>query len=65
MKIICSTASNKSRFDLTDTEDWLKVRNDIEDVRVRGVIAQELAEVFPEHEGDSPVLFGRQEVHNQ
>ncbi|RYG63291.1 tail fiber domain-containing protein [archaeon] len=31
------------------TDEWLKVRDDIPDVRVRGVIAQELAEVFPEY----------------
>jgi len=31
------------------SDDWLKVRDDIPDTRVRGVIAQELAEVFPEY----------------
>ena len=30
------------------TKEWLKVRQGV-DVRVRGVIAQELAEVFPEY----------------
>jgi hypothetical protein len=30
------------------TDEWRAVRN-IKDTRVRGVIAQELAEVFPEH----------------
>ena len=32
----------------TYTKEWLKVRQG-DDVRVRGVIAQELAEVFPEY----------------
>jgi hypothetical protein len=31
------------------TDEWRSVRDDIPDVRVRGVIAQELAEVFPEY----------------
>eukprot|EP01033_Poteriospumella_lacustris_P004090 gene4090-2913_t len=31
------------------TDEWLQVRDDVPDVRVRGVIAQELAEVFPEY----------------
>jgi hypothetical protein len=31
------------------TDEWRGVRKDIEDVRVRGIIAQELAEVFPEY----------------
>lgn len=31
------------------TDDWRKVRNLDDDVRVRGVIAQELRQVFPEH----------------
>ena len=31
------------------TAEWMKVRDDNPDARVRGVIAQELAEVFPEY----------------
>jgi hypothetical protein len=31
------------------TKEWLSVRDDLSDVRVRGLIAQELAEVFPEY----------------
>ena len=31
------------------SDDWKSVRGDSEDKRVRGVIAQELAKVFPEH----------------
>ena len=31
------------------TDEWKHVRGDVSNFRVRGVIAQELAEVFPEH----------------